>query len=181
MSQTYRVAFVSVEESTSTEQAVKRLMAKLNITAQKADAFLAGKPLFAPADKTKCMKQAKLLASLGIKSKLIATESNNASSAQSQRDERIFEALDYITSSLIRIEEHLEDLEQRLPEIEQIQVNDDPEQSWQEDEFLEDYDLDIEPNKQPPTRKLLYILASVLVVLLVVLAVAIMYPQWFNM
>ncbi|CAH9053111.1 hypothetical protein PSECIP111951_00755 [Pseudoalteromonas holothuriae] len=182
MSQQYRVAFVELEGSFSAEEVVAKLSTKLKINPQKASAFLANKPLFAPADKTKCLKQVKLLASMGVQAKLIALEDTTKTSAQEQKDERVFEALDYITSSLIRIEERLEELEQRLPASSNEQ-HEQGAQQWQEDEIVDDFDLDLEmePTKKLPTRKLQYALAAVLLILLIVLALAILYPQWFNL
>ena len=46
------------------------------------------------------------------------TQATSQKAHDSQRDQRLFDALDYITSSLIRLEEKLEDIEQRLPEVE---------------------------------------------------------------
>ncbi|NOU51594.1 hypothetical protein HG263_13750 [Pseudoalteromonas sp. JBTF-M23] len=181
MSQRYRVAFVELDSTTSAEEVVTHLSAKLKISEQKAQSFLANKPLFAVADKTKCLKQVKLLASLGIQAKLVPVEDNSSQSlAQQQKDERVFEALDYITSSLIRIEERLEELEQRLPE-QAIEQQQQASPQWQDDELFDELELDIETSKKLPTRKLQYLLATVLIVLLTVLALAIVYPQWFNL
>ncbi|MBD1581760.1 hypothetical protein [Pseudoalteromonas sp. S16_S37] len=181
MSQRYRVSFVGLENTTSAEEVVTNLCAKLKISEQKANGFLANKPLFAVADKAKCLKQVKLLASFGIQAKLIPIEENVSQIlAQQQKDERVFEALDYITSSLIRIEERLEELEQRLPEqVREEQQQESPQ--WQDDELFDELELDLETKKKLPTRKLQYLLATVLIVLLTVLALAIMYPQWFNL
>ncbi|MFP3458382.1 hypothetical protein R0J89_19225, partial [Psychrobacter sp. SIMBA_152] len=83
---------------------------KLKTSPEKVAAFFNGKPLFAPSNKEKALKQAKLLSTLGIKSKLQQTAPTQATSQKahdSQRDQRLFDALDYITSSLIRLEEKL--------------------------------------------------------------------------
>ncbi|BBN82698.1 hypothetical protein PA25_26830 [Pseudoalteromonas sp. A25] len=181
MSQKYRVAFVELDNTTTAEEVVTNLSTKLKISPQKAASFLANKPLFAAADKTKCLKQVKLLASLGVQAKLVAIEeSAPQTSIQQQKDERVFEALDYITSSLIRIEERLEELEQRLPEqAHEPQEQDSPQ--WQEEELFNELELDIEPSEKVPARKVQYALGAVLVLLLIVLALAIMYPHWFSL
>ncbi|OHU94143.1 hypothetical protein [Pseudoalteromonas byunsanensis] len=181
MSQKYRVVFIGLESTTSAEEVVTTLSSKLNISSQKVEAFLAKKPLFAPAEQSKALKQVKLLEKMGVKAKLVAVEQLPQTTIQEQKDERVFEALDYITSSLIRIEERLEELEQRLANLPEEQENDSAPDSWQEDELYEELDLDMEPARKLPTRKLQYILAVVLIALLTVLALAIIYPQWFNL
>ncbi|WP_105169198.1 hypothetical protein [Pseudoalteromonas sp. T1lg23B] len=181
MSQKYRVVFIGLQSTTSAEEVVTTLSSKLNIPAQKVEAFLAKKPLFAPAEQSKSLKQVKLLERMGVKAKLVAVEQAPHSSSQNQKDERVFEALDYITSSLIRIEERLEELEQRLTDEPEEHKNDSKSDSWQEDELFEELDLDMEPVKKIPTRTLQYTLAVVLILLLTVLALAIIYPQWFNL
>jgi len=117
MANNFRVMFGGLDEGTEAKTACVNLASKLKTSEDKVTQFFNGKALFAPSNKDKALKQAKLLASLGIKSKLQATGElpTQSPSAASQRDERIFDALDYITSSLIRLEEKLEELEQRLP------------------------------------------------------------------
>ncbi|OHU88570.1 MULTISPECIES: hypothetical protein [Pseudoalteromonas] len=181
MSQKYRVVFIGLQSTTSAEEVVTTLSSKLNIAPQKVEAFLAKKPLFAPAEQSKSLKQVKLLERMGVKAKLVAVEPPADTSPQSQKDERVFEALDYITSSLIRIEERLEEIEHRLGNSSDEDKDDSKPDSWHEDELFEELDLDLEPVKKIPTRKLQYTLAAILIVLLTVLALAIIYPQWFNL
>ena len=176
MANNFRVMFVGLAEGTEAKTACVNLANKLKTSEDKVTQFFNGKPLFAPNNKDKALKQAKLLASLGIKSKLQATgeQPPQSPSAASQRDERIFDALDYITSSLIRLEEKLEELEQRLPTNE-LKPPTDESDEWQEDDLMLDEQLD-EPVKTR-SNTLLYSLIATAVLLLIVLAVYLAFPD----
>lgn len=176
MANNFRVMFVGLAEGTETKTACVNLANKLKTSEDKVTQFFNGKALFAPSNKDKALKQAKLLASLGIKSKLQATgeQPSQNPSAASQRDERIFDALDYITSSLIRLEEKLEELEQRLPTNE-LKSPADESDEWQEDDLMLDEQLD-EPVKAR-SNILLYSLIATAVLLLIVLAVYLAFPD----
>ncbi|MEH6817673.1 MAG: hypothetical protein V7683_14170, partial [Pseudoalteromonas distincta] len=105
MADNFRVIFAGLADSVDIKTACTNLATKLKTPDEKVALFFKGKPLFTPSNKDKALKQAKLLASLGIKSKLQAVsnaiQNSSAPAANNQRDERIFDALDYITSSLI--------------------------------------------------------------------------------
>ncbi len=176
MANNFRVMFVELAEGTEAKTACVNLASKLKTSEDKVTQFFNGKALFAPSNKDKALKQAKLLASLGIKSKLQATGElpTQSPSAASQRDERIFDALDYITSSLIRLEEKLEELEQRLPTNE-LKSPTDESDDWQEDDLMLDEQLD-EPVKTR-SNTLLYSLIATAVLLLIVLAVYLAFPD----
>ncbi|MCQ8884963.1 hypothetical protein NQT63_04595 [Pseudoalteromonas agarivorans] len=176
MANNFRVMFVGLAEGIEAKTACVNLASKLKTSEDKVTQFFNGKALFAPSNKDKALKQAKLLASLGIKSKLQATGElpTQSPSAASQRDERIFDALDYITSSLIRLEEKLEELEQRLPTNE-LKSPTDENDEWQEDDLMLDEQLD-EPVKTR-SNTLLYSLIATAVLLLIVLAVYLAFPD----
>lgn len=178
MAEKFRVVFAGLSEQTDQTQAVTKLSDKLKTQPEKVTAFLQGKPLFVACDKDKALKQAKLLISLGIKSKLQQVNNNATESTSTEsdraRDERIFNALDYITSSLIRLEEKLDDLEQRLPEQERQALNDQHD-DWQDDDPLLDEELTISPKKHSKT--LLYSLIAMVVLLLVLLGLSFMFPE----
>ena len=175
MTDKYRVVFAGFDSSVSESAAIEQLSLKLKTTPQKITAFTQGKPLFAPSEKAKCLKQVKLLASFGLHAKLQSAESNtnSASSIQNSKDERILEALDYITSSLIRIEERLEELEQRLPS-QEIVKEDKVEDDWQEDDLFDELELDPPPKR---SKKVQYGLGVVLIILLFILAIALAFPE----
>lgn len=177
MTDQFRVIYVGLAEGIDSNVACASLASKLKTSENKITLFFNGKPLFAPSNKDKALKQTKLLASLGIKSKLQAisnTTSNNAAQIQSQRDERIFDALDYITSSLIRLEEKLDELEQRLPDNELAAPKDDVNE-WQSDDLMLDEDLITSPKKRSNT--LLYSLIATAATLLVVLGITLAFPD----
>ncbi|CAM4361865.1 hypothetical protein [Pseudoalteromonas ostreae] len=180
MTENFRVMYAGLAQDIERSNAIKQLAVKLKAPESKVAAFFENNPLFAPCEKEKALKQAKLLASVGIKSKLQPI--NNApavssSDATSQRDERIFNALDYITSSLIRIEEKLDDLEQRLPATTQ-QPDPDEGDEWQTDDLLLDEELTTPIKKR--SNMLLYSLIAMVVVLLLVLGLSFAFPDLFS-
>ena len=180
MAENFRVMFAGLAKDTDRASAISQLATKLKAPTTKVAAFFENKPLFAPCEKEKALKQAKLLASVGIKSKLQPIETNTAannSETTSQRDERIFNALDYITSSLIRIEEKLDDLEQRLPANQQ-KFDADEREDWQSDDLLLDDELTTPIKKR--SNVLLFSLIAMVVILLVVLGISFAFPDLFS-
>ncbi len=180
MADNFRVIFVGLAEGADSQAVTNALTEKLKTSPEKVAAFFNGKPLFAPSNKEKALKQAKLLSTLGIKSKLQQTAPTQATSQKahdSQRDQRLFDALDYITSSLIRLEEKLEDLEQRLPEVE-LSLSDENDEPWQDDDLMLDEPLSTTPKKR--SNLVLYSLITTVVILLIVLAVYLMFPNLFS-
>ena len=146
MTDNFRVMFAGLADNVDSKTACTTLAAKLKISEEKVALFFKGKPLFAPSDKNKALKQA------------------------------IFDALDYITSSLIRLEEKLEDLEQRLPE-NQTKNPEVDEDEWQDEELLLDEELITQPKKR--SNALLYSLIATVVTLLIILAVYLAFPALF--
>ncbi|MCC9659618.1 hypothetical protein LPA49_03490 [Pseudoalteromonas sp. MB41] len=179
MAEKFRVMFAGLESGIDQTQATEQLAAKLKTSTDKVAGLFEHKPLFAPSDQEKALKQAKLLASVGIKAKLQPVSQQPASIGldAKQRDERIFDALDYITSSLIRLEEKLDDLEQRLPELEnssELSSTD----KWQEEDLL-DEEAYCEPVKKR-SNTLLYSLIAMVVVLLIALGIVELFPDLFS-
>ncbi|CCQ09872.1 putative orphan protein [Pseudoalteromonas luteoviolacea B = ATCC 29581] len=182
MADKFRVIFASLDAGLDQQVAVSRLANKLNIPPAKAVTFFSKKPLFAPADKEKALKQAKLFASLGIQAKLQNVNAG-AQTDNTARDERLFEALDYITSSLIRLEERLEDIEQQLeqrlntPQT-ATELTIDEEENWEDDHYLDD--LDIEPPVAKRSPIVLYSIVGTVALLIVLLALTLIYPDIMN-
>ena len=180
MADNFRVIFVGLAEGADSQAVTTALTEKLKTSPEKVAAFFNGKPLFAPCPKDKALKQAKLLSTLGIKSKLqqtAATQTASQTAYDSQRDQRLFDALDYITSSLIRLEEKLEDIEQRLPEVE-LSLPDENNEVWEGDDLMLDEPLSTEPKKRG--NLVLYSLISTAVILLIVLATYLLFPNLFS-
>ncbi|WP_404338486.1 hypothetical protein [Pseudoalteromonas mariniglutinosa] len=176
MAEKFRVMFAGLAKGTVQAEASAQLAAKLKTTTDKVAVLFEHQPLFAPSDKEKALKQAKLLASVGIKSKLQIVQSEQPNSTGAKvRDERIFDALDYITSSLIRLEEKLDDLEQRLPSSELTDSLDD-QQSWQEDDLL----LDEQLSSSKKNNTVLYSVIAMVVLLLIVLGIYLAMPAIFS-
>ncbi|MBE0457583.1 hypothetical protein NDQ71_15965 [Pseudoalteromonas sp. KG3] len=180
MAENFRVMFAGLAKDTDQAHAISQLATRLKAPTAKVAAFFENKPLFAPCEKEKALKQAKILASVGIKSNLAAVESSTGTSnseTSSQRDERIFNALDYITSSLIRIEEKLDDLEQRFPANQQ-QATADEDEDWQTDDILLDEELTTPIKKR--SNILLFSLIAMVVILLVVLGLSFAFPDLLS-
>lgn len=180
MAENFRVMFAGLAKDTDQAHAISQLATRLKAPTAKVAAFFENKPLFAPCEKEKALKQAKILASVGIKSKLQPVQGNTIASnndTSSQRDERIFNALDYITSSLIRIEEKLDDLEQRLPANQQQAIADE-EEDWQNDDLLLDEELTTPIKKR--SNVLLFSLIAMVVILLVVLGLSFAFPDLLS-
>ncbi|BDF93371.1 MULTISPECIES: hypothetical protein [Pseudoalteromonas] len=180
MAENFRVMFAGLAKDTDQAHAISQLATKLKAPTAKVAAFFDNKPLFAPCEKEKALKQAKILASVGIKSKLHPVETHmtaNTTETPNQRDERIFNALDYITSSLIRIEEKLDDLEQRIA-TSQHPANTDEDDNWQTDDLLLDEELTTPIKKR--SNVLLFSLIAMVVILLVVLGLSFAFPDLFS-
>ena len=181
MNDYFRVIFAGLADDIDAKTACTNLAQRLKTSEEKITLFFKGKSLFAPSNKDKALKQAKLLASLGIKSKLQAisnaAQDVPASENNNQRDERIFDALDYITSSLIRLEEKLEELEQRIPDIESKIIIEDN-NSWQDDDLLLDEALTSKPRKR--NNIFLYSLIATVIILLIVLSISLVFPNLLS-
>lgn len=180
MTDNFRVIFVGLAEDVTSQAVTAALTEKLKTSPEKVAAFFNGKPLFAPCPKEKALKQAKLLSTIGVKSKLqqaTTVQATSQTTEDSQRDQRLFDALDYITSSLIRLEEKLEDLEQRLPEV-RLSLQNENDESWQDDDLMIDEPLSATPKKH--SNAILYSLIATVVILLIVLAVYLMFPNLFS-
>ncbi|WP_440055318.1 hypothetical protein ACSLBF_04030 [Pseudoalteromonas sp. T1lg65] len=176
MNELFKVVFVDIAANQDKEQAAELLATKLKTSPSKVQQFFDGRPLFAPTDKTKALKQVKLLSTMGINAKLVNQADNSTTQVIDQ--ERIFEALDYITSSLIRIEERLEDIEQQISQ-DKSNTSPDETTSWQEDELFEELDFDAPmPTK---SKSWLYYLLAVLIILFVLLGVSLFFPDWFAL
>ncbi|RXF06815.1 hypothetical protein [Pseudoalteromonas sp. PS5] len=172
MNEQFKVVFVGMADGKDQQSAAAILAERLKTSPSKIQQFYAGKALFAPSDKTKALKQIKLLASVGITAKLHA----HSSAAVSNPDqERVFEALDYITSSLIRIEERLEDIEQRLAPTQQHEATDKEEDDWESTDLFDE--LEYEPAPPAKSKTWLYYLLAVLIILFILLGISLFFPE----
>lgn len=180
MADNFRVIFVGLAEGMTNQAVTTALTEKLKTSPEKVAAFFNGKPLFAPCPKEKALKQAKLLSTLGVKSKLqqaTTVQATSQTTEESQRDQRLFDALDYMTSSLIRLEEKLEDLEQRLPEVE-LSLPDENDEPWQDDDLMLDEPIITTPKKR--SNAVLYSLIATAVILLIILAIYLLFPTLLS-
>ena len=175
MSNSYRIQFAALSDKIDTAQAANMLTSKLKLSEAKAQQFLAGKLIFSPISQDKAIKQQKTFAALGINVKIINAESNAETSKTSSYDvdERILAALDYITTSIIRLEEKVDD----LTRLQQLQNGEEEPQNNTQDDWGEELafeDERIEPNK---SRKINWVFIILLIILLSLLGVVVAFPN----
>ncbi|MEM0513897.1 hypothetical protein WCN91_00325 [Pseudoalteromonas sp. YIC-827] len=180
MSEQYRLLFAHLDKDQSMEQAAKALQQKLKLAEHQVEAFFAGKAIFPASEKAKALKQAKVLASLGVQTRLkgIVVPAQSSQPGASGADEQVLAALDYITSSLIRLEERLDDMDQRFSE--QLLSQ---QQSKDNDELALDLSLDDELETPSPSlyrHPLLIIILVLITLLLAILGVDYFYPELFK-
>ena len=168
MSKQYKVLFSSLQD-TDQNSAHTALIEKLKLTPTQATRFLAGGSVFAPTAADKAKKQQTLLGSMGIVTQIKTLHAP----VGNKPDQHTMAALDYLTSSIMRIEERLENIEMQLLE----QANQAPQDSGD--------DLDLSLNDEavePPSSNnhiLIYLLAAA-VLLLILLGVYSLYPELFT-
>lgn len=171
----YRIQFAQLNNGVTAEQAKSILTTKLKLSDTKANQFLAGKQIFSPIPEQKALKQQKTFAALGIQVKLISTEKEIQTERSSDVDERILAALDYITTSIIRLEEKVDDLA-RLQQVQSgeadLELDVENKNSWGDDlEFEEE----LEATSKPKNINWLFI--TLIAILLSLLGVVIAFPN----
>ncbi|MDE3272919.1 hypothetical protein [Pseudoalteromonas sp. G4] len=171
----YRIQFAQLNNGVSAEQAKSILTTKLKLSDAKASQFLAGKQIFSPIAHEKAVKQQKTFAALGIQVDIISTSKSNAQERTNDVDERILAALDYITTSIIRLEEKVDDLA-RLQQLQNgetdLELEAENTNSWGED--LE-FDETLETTSKSKNINWLFIV--LIVILLSLLGVVIAFPD----
>lgn len=169
MSKQYKVLFSSLQ-NTDQDSARTALIEKLKLTSAQATRFLDGGSVFAPTSADKAKKQQTLLSSMGIVTKINTLQ---AAAVSNRPDQHTMAALDYLTSSIMRIEERLESIEMQLLE----QANQAP-QNTNDDLELSLDDEAVEPPSSN-NQTLIYLLAAA-VLLLILLGVYSLYPELFT-
>ena len=119
MTEQYRVVFVALQASTDRERALQHLCQSYRLSFDSASAFLDKKAGFPPRDRTQALRMVLALSKLNIIARLQQVRLSQAASkakAQGMQDNQqgLFQALDYISTVLVRIEERLERLEQQI-------------------------------------------------------------------
>jgi len=186
MSLSFKITFESLSSKLSELQAKDILQTKLKLSSAVADKFLHGEEVFNAISQEKALKQQKVFATMGINVNIIditakvsseGEKQNSQSSAisQAEKDAKIMSALDYITTSLIRLEEKVDELSQNTSE--QLPSLDDENELLELTEPLEfDEDFDT-PIKKGSNRLFLVIISSILVILLIALGISLFYPD----
>ncbi len=180
MSHAVRILFSGLAEGTSQAEAANVLSAKFKLSEQKVNRFFQKQPVFAKTELAKAKKQQAMFASLGIQTRLVADEQTGASPRNESdrlRDEKIMQALDYITTSLIRLEEKVDELAQQ-----NVADTDDlaDDLASIKSEWDEELELEIEePSKHRPNW-LLFSLIGLLVLMVTLLLLTLLYPDFAS-
>jgi hypothetical protein len=186
MSLSFKITFKSLSSKLSELQAKDILQTKLKLSSAVADKFFHGEEVFNAISQEKALKQQKVFATMGINVNIIditakvssvGVKQNNQSAAisQAEKDAKIMSALDYITTSLIRLEEKVDELSQNTSEqLPSLEDDNDLLESPEPLEFDEDFDS---PIKKRSNRLFLTIISSILVVLLITLGISLAYPD----
>ncbi|WP_372768177.1 hypothetical protein [Pseudoalteromonas sp.] len=171
----YRIQFAQLNNGVSAEQAKSTLTTKLKLSDAKVSQFLAGKQIFGPITHEKAVKQQKTFAALGIQVNIISTSQSSTQDHTTDVDKRILAALDYITTSIIRLEEKMDDLA-RLQQLQNgetdIELEIESQNSWGDD--LE-FDEPLEATSKSKNINWLFI--ALIVILLSLLGVVIAFPD----
>ena len=192
MSLSFKITFESLSSKLTEVQAKDILQTKLKLTSSIADKFLQGEEVFNAIPQEKALKQQKIFSSMGINVKVIditAKKTNSSKSinnqneisaiSQAEKDAKIMSALDYITTSLIRLEEKVDELSQNNAEqLPSLEDDNDQLDTPETLEFDEDFDT---PIKKGPNRLFLTIISSILVLLLIALGMSLAYPDLFKL
>lgn len=177
MSQLYQITFKKLADPALASDAKNALQQKLKLSDAQITRFFNGDSVFNPMPLEKAKRQQKLFSSMGISltAKAVALGSADKTARQQEVDEKIVAALDYITTSLIRLEEKVDELATKqnadndtidLDEVTQSS-------SWGDDLEFEDGD------DTPPKRSKFfpYLIATLIGVLLILLGVLIAFPH----
>ena len=186
MSLSFKITFESLSSKLSELQAKDILQTKLKLSSAVADKFLQGEEVFNAINQEKALKQQKVFATMGInvnivditaKVSSVGVKQNNQSLSisQAEKDAKIMSALDYITTSLIRLEEKVDELSQNTSaQLPSLDDDNDLLESPEPLEFDEDFDS---PIKKGPNRLFLAITSSIFVLLLIALGISLAYPD----
>lgn len=184
MSLSFKIIFKSLSSKLSELQAKDILQTKLKLSSAVADKFLQGEEVFNAISQEKALKQQNIFATMGINVNIIDITANvnkvddqqsNSAISQAEKDAKIMSALDYITTSLIRLEEKVDELSQNTSE--QLPSLDDENELLETSEPLEfDEDFD-SPIKKGFSRLFLTIISCILLILLIALGISFAYPD----
>jgi hypothetical protein len=183
MSGRYLLVFNGLKEGTSAKEAQQVLINQLKLSPQKAQLFLQGKPVFSPVDGEKAKKQQAMFANLGIhvsvKAGSAPTPAQSQPTQQDQVNQQMLAALDYITTTLIRLEEKVDDLvqaQQQLAQPEELMFPEESDPDWGDD-----LEFDESAAKPKNKLKLVWLVVGIGIVLCVIAGVFIMYPDLLPM
>lgn len=170
----YRIQFAQLSNNLTTEQAKTILTTKLKLSDTNAMQFLQGKLIFSPISQEKAIKQQKTFAALGIKVKIVATDTPKTPDSESERDvdQRILAALDYITTSIIRLEEKVDDLT-RL----QQEQSGEADLELERNSWGEELEFDEETEPTGKSKNINWLFFALIAILLSLLGVIIAFPN----
>lgn len=177
MSGRYLLVFNGLKGSITAKQAQTVLTNQLKLSPQKAQLFLQGKPVFSPVDAEKAKKQQAMFANLGINVQVKAASSPSSANHATQQDQvnqQVLAALDYITTTLIRLEEKVDDLiqnQQQLTPTEELMFPQESDPEWGEE-------LEFDESSKPKNKlKLVWLVVGIGIILCVIAGGLIIYPD----
>lgn len=171
MTQRYQITFKQLKNDLTPSQAHSLLQNKLKLSSKLSARFLNGEKVFNPISLEKAQKQQTLFAQLGIHINIQGITETTTAIRNSEVDEKILAALDYITTSLIRLEEKVDELAAQNNETVTLELDEAPEpESWGEELAFDD---------APAKRSKLfpYLVATLVILLVGLLAVLLIYPE----
>ena len=179
MSDQCKIVFAGLAAKVSPELAKQLLQQKLKLNENTVNKFLKGQDAFNPTTIEKAQKQQKVFASIGIKVKIVTPDHNDQTDddeqSQKERDLKIINALDYITTSLIRLEEKVDELAQNTPaKMPDLEDDIDPEPHAEPLVFEDDLDA---PIKTGPNKVFLITGGFILILLIALLVISLLYPD----
>ena len=177
MSNLYQIKFVSLEPNISIQQATNALLTHFKFSHYQAEQFLSGNlNLNSQSPKKVALlhqrfKQHGIMVTTLDKDDIPQTDSSTAT--ETETDKRIVNALDYITTSIIRLEEKIDDLaRQQQAHSGEAELIDESSNEWVEELTIEN----IAPQAKG-TNKVKWLFIFLLVLLLLVLGVLITFPN----
>lgn len=174
MSNIYLIKFVSLESNISIKLATTILLTRFNFSPPQAEQFLSGKLTLSSQSYKKIIilkqrfKQYGILVTTDAQSEILASDES-----VTDIDKRIVNALDYITTSMIRLEDKVDDLARQ----QQAQSDDDELSSEHTNNWVEELTTDNTESMTIKTAKIKWLFILMLVVLLLLLVAVIAFPN----
>ena len=177
MSNLYQIKFVSLEPNISIQQATNALLTHFKFSHYQAEQFLSGNlNLNSQSPKKVALlhqrfKQHGIMVTTLDKDDIPQTDSSTAT--ETETDKRIVNALDYITTSIIRLEEKIDELARQ----QQVQNDDDELQIEHSSNWVEELTIDDNVPTKMGSQKVKWLFILLFALLLSLLGVVMVFPD----